>query len=213
GVDCDPQRIRVADRAAHPHLPAAEVERDARVAADHVDVCGYMPRGGEPEYDGRCGEKGVRAHTERMDPTGRLCMDCPTGAAAALPMDGELGLKPATDEGAPSNRQRSAEVSPIQESGYDFGIRERGGIAAVGLHPPAARGVHRGEVRVRHHDLVAECLEAAGHPLELSHRLDQDAGSGPAAQLGGEALPVGPDPALDDLAGLRLDADLAIALV
>src|SRR5262249_49543170 len=93
------------------------------------------------------------------------------------------------------------------------GVRECHGVAAVGLHAPAARGVHRREVRVGDNDFVAERLEAASYPLRLGHRFHQDAGPGPAAELRGESLPVGADPALDDLAGLRLDADLTIALV
>ena len=92
-------------------------------------------------------------------------------------------------------------------------VGKRHRVTSIGLDAPGAGGVHRRKVRVGDDDFVAERLQATRHPFRLGHRLDQDARLWPLAELRGESLPIGPDPALYYLAGLRLDADLAIAFV
>src|SRR5262245_24573103 len=55
------------------------------------------------------------------------------------------------------------------------GLGQGTGIAAIGLHLAGAGGVHGGEVRVGHDDVVAQSLQAAGHPLALRRGLEEDA--------------------------------------
>jgi hypothetical protein len=66
---------------------------------------------------------------------------------------------------------------------YTTGLSELPCVAQVRLHPPAPRRVHRGEVRVRHDDLVPQLLQAAGHPLALSRGLDGDLSPLPPADV------------------------------
>jgi len=87
------------------------------------------------------------------------------------------------------------------------------GIASVGLDLAGAGGIHGREVRVRDDDLVAEGLEAPGHPFAVSRGLDEHPGAGPGAEHGREALGLGADAPLDDLAPIRKDVDLAVPLV
>lgn len=49
------------------------------------------------------------------------------------------------------------------------------GVALVSLHLEAARGVHRGEIRVGDDDLVAKAFEVAGDPLALRGCFNEDA--------------------------------------
>jgi hypothetical protein len=92
-------------------------------------------------------------------------------------------------------------------------LRQGPGIAPVGLHLAGARRIHGREVRVRDDDLVAERLQAAGHPFAVGRGLDHNPGAGPGPQHGAEALRLGPDAPLDDLASLGEDVDLAFPLV
>jgi hypothetical protein len=87
------------------------------------------------------------------------------------------------------------------------------GIAPVGLHLAGTGRIHGREVRVGDDDLVAEGLETAGHPFAIGRGLDQHPGAGPGPEHGGEALGLGADPLLDDLAPLGEDVDLAFPLV
>ena len=86
-------------------------------------------------------------------------------------------------------------------------------IAPVGLHLAGAGRIHRREVRVRDDDLVAERLQAAGHPFAVGRGLEHNPGAGPGPQHGVEALRLGPDAPLDHLAALGEDVDLAVPLV
>src|SRR5262249_18789552 len=120
GVDRDPQRVRVADRATHPHVPAAEVERDARVAAGHVDVCGCVSRRGEcEEHDGRCYEKEVWAHAGKMDATGRPCKVGPTDAAPVIHKSNQCAtlMRNVFAGWARNSRSRSSENAPDPSTG------------------------------------------------------------------------------------------------
>jgi hypothetical protein len=92
-------------------------------------------------------------------------------------------------------------------------LGQRPRVAQVGLHLAAPRCVHGGEVRVRHHHLVAQLLQATRHPLALGRRLDQDPRPRPLSQYSGEPLPLRSDPPLHHLPALRQDADLAFHLV
>ncbi len=74
-------------------------------------------------------------------------------------------------------------------------------------------GGQGGDVRVHDDDLVAESFEAAGHPLAVGRRLDQDPRPGPIAEHRREARGLGVDPPLDQLALLGEDADLAFLLM
>jgi hypothetical protein len=75
-------------------------------------------------------------------------------------------------------------------------------------------GIHRREVRIRHHDLVAQSLEAPGHPFTLRRGLEQDPGSRPATQHLIEPLGLSANAAFAQLAVLAEDAaDLAFLLV
>jgi hypothetical protein len=49
-------------------------------------------------------------------------------------------------------------------------------------------------------DLVAEPLKAAGHPFAVGRGLDHNPGAGPGPEHGAEALRLGTDAPLDDLA-------------
>src|SRR5512132_2971565 len=92
-------------------------------------------------------------------------------------------------------------------------FRQRARVAAVGLHSPAPRRVHGGEVRVGDDHFVPERLQAARHPLALGRRLDQHLRSRAPAEYRGEAVRLRPDAALDDLARSVQDAELAFHLV
>ena len=69
-----------------------------------------------------------------------------------------------------------------------------------------------GEVGIGHDDLVAQSLQAAGHPFALG-RLENHPPPGPRAEHGGETLRFGADPLLEQLAPVRQDADLTFLLV
>ena len=73
-------------------------------------------------------------------------------------------------------------------------------IPPVGLDLARPGRIHGREVRVRDDDLVAERLQAAGHPFAVGRGLDHNPGAGPRPQHGVEALRLGPDAPLDDLA-------------
>src|SRR5262249_50785739 len=87
------------------------------------------------------------------------------------------------------------------------------GIAAIGLDLASAGGVHGGEVRVGHDDVVAQSLQAPGHPLALRRGLEEDAGGRSLPQHLGEAAWIGADPPFNQLASLGHDADLAFPLM
>ena len=96
------------------------------------------------------------------------------------------------------------------------GGRRRGGTPCtgaggtlVGLDAPVTAGVHRGEVRVGDHDLVAEGFEVAGDPLTLGARFDQDARGRARAEHLADVLAVSLDAALNQLVVFGQDADLA----
>jgi hypothetical protein len=91
------------------------------------------------------------------------------------------------------------------------GIHQRLGIPPVGLHPPAAGRVHRRVVRVGDDHLVAEILQATGHPFALGRGLDQDPGAATAAEDLRQPIRAGADAALEDLARLGERADLTFA--
>ena len=67
--------------------------------------------------------------------------------------------------------------------------------------------------RVRDDDLVAEPLQAAGHPFAVGRGLEHNSGAGPGPEHGVEALRLRPDALLDHLAALVEDVDLAVPLV
>src|SRR3546814_10481904 len=83
---------------------------------------------------------------------------------------------------------------------------ERPGVPPIGLDLPGPRGVHRREVRVGHHDLVAQPLQTPGHPLAFRRGLEQDPGPRPRTQHFGEPLRLGADATLAQLAPLAEDA-------
>jgi hypothetical protein len=56
------------------------------------------------------------------------------------------------------------------------------GIAAVGLHAARPLSGHRRIVRVGHDDLAAQLFQAAGDPLTLRGRLEENLGRGPTAK-------------------------------
>ena len=87
------------------------------------------------------------------------------------------------------------------------------GIAPVGLDLAGAGRIHGGQVRVGDDDLVAEGLEAAGHPFTVGRRLDHDLGPEPGPQHGGEALGFGADALFNHFAPLGEDVNLAFPLV
>ena len=93
------------------------------------------------------------------------------------------------------------------------GIHQRLGVPAIRLHPPAARGVHRREVGIRHDHLVPQLLEAAGDPFALGRGLDQDAGPRALAQRLSEPVVSCHDAPLDDLAVIAEPTDLTFILV
>jgi len=86
-------------------------------------------------------------------------------------------------------------------------------IPSVGLHLARPGRIHGREVRVRDDDLVAERLQAAGHPFTIGRGLDHNPGAGPRAKHCVEALRLSPDAPLDDLTTLGEDVDLAFPLV
>jgi serine/threonine protein kinase len=93
-------------------------------------------------------------------------------------------------------------------------LRQRPRIPLVRLHPTAARGVHRREVRVSHHHLMPHLLQAPRYPLALRGGLQQPPGLGSLAQQLGQPLPLGGDASLQHhLASLRQHAYLALPLV
>ncbi len=93
------------------------------------------------------------------------------------------------------------------------GVQQRAGVPAVGLHLAGAGGVHGGEVGIGDDDLVAQPLQAAGSPFTVGRGFDQDARPGPRAEHHREALGLGADPLLDQLAPLGQDTDLTFPLV
>ena len=92
-------------------------------------------------------------------------------------------------------------------------LREGARIPPVGLHFARPRRIHRREVRVRDDDLVAEPLQAAGHPFAVGRGLDHNPGAGPRPEHGAEALRLGANPLLDHLTPFGEDKDLAVPLV
>jgi hypothetical protein len=92
-------------------------------------------------------------------------------------------------------------------------LRQRAGVSPVRLDLATALRVHRREVRVGDDHFVPESLQAPRDPLALGCGLDQDPRSRPAPQHLGEPLRFGPHPALDQLAILGEDADLALLLM
>jgi hypothetical protein len=70
-------------------------------------------------------------------------------------------------------------------------LGQRARVPAIGLHAPAARRVHRCEVRIGDDDLVAEGLERLGHSFTVGRRLQQNARARPRPEQGGEALAAG----------------------
>jgi hypothetical protein len=76
-------------------------------------------------------------------------------------------------------------------------LRQRRDVPAIGLHLPLPRRVHRGEVRVRQDHLVAQPLQAPGHPLTLRRRLGQNPSPHPVPQRLGQARQRGAHPPLD----------------
>src|SRR4051812_27032183 len=87
------------------------------------------------------------------------------------------------------------------------------GVPLVGLNAPGAGGVHGREVRVGDDHLGAEPFEVTGAPLALGRGFDEDARRRPLTQELVEALPLGLDAALDELAVFGQDADLTHVLV
>src|SRR5216684_156790 len=85
--------------------------------------------------------------------------------------------------------------------------------SVIGLHLARAGGVHGGEVRVGDHDVVSQRLETPRDPFTVRRGLDHDPRSGSTAEHGGEAFGLRPDPALDQLAPLGQETDLAFPLV
>src|SRR5580765_4577216 len=92
-------------------------------------------------------------------------------------------------------------------------LRQGARIPSVGLHLARPGRIHRREVRVGDDDLVAERLQAAGHPFAIGRGLDHNPGAGPGPQHGVEALRLGPNALLDHLAALGEDVNLAFPLV
>ena len=82
------------------------------------------------------------------------------------------------------------------------GVPQRAGVPAVGLHLAGARGVHGGEVGIGDDDLVAEGFKAARHPFAVGGGFQEDASPGPIPEHRCEALGLGADPLLDQLAPL-----------
>src|ERR1043166_1296677 len=88
------------------------------------------------------------------------------------------------------------------------GFAQRPRVPLVSLDAPVAGRVHGREVRVGDDDLVAQGFEVACAPLALGRGLDEDARRRPLTEELVEALPVGLDAALDQLALFGEDADL-----
>jgi hypothetical protein len=65
------------------------------------------------------------------------------------------------------------------------GVGQGPSVAAIGLDPSRASGVHRGEVRVGNDHLVAEPSQTPRHPLALGRGLEEDAWCGSAARSAG----------------------------
>jgi len=123
------------------------------------------------------------------------------------------------DEGVP-DEQAAADMAlgiraPVRGAvgAEEAGFGEGPSVAAIGLDLPRAGGVHGGEVGVRDDHLVAQPLQAAGHPFALGGGLEQDPRPGPIPEHGGEALRLAAHPAFDQFASLREDADLAFLQV
>jgi hypothetical protein len=57
------------------------------------------------------------------------------------------------------------------------GLLQGPSVPPIGFDRPGPRRIHRREVRVRHHDLVAQGLEAPGDPFTLGRGLDEDPGA------------------------------------
>jgi hypothetical protein len=80
------------------------------------------------------------------------------------------------------------------------GVRQRAGISPVGRHLARAGRVHGREVGIGDDALVAQPLHAARDPLAVGRGLEHDARPGPLREHGREALGLGADPLLDQLA-------------
>src|SRR5215470_9995360 len=93
------------------------------------------------------------------------------------------------------------------------GLGQGTGVAAVRLHLAGAGGIHGREVRVGDDHVVAERLQTSGDPFTLRRGFQQDLGRRPPAEGLGEPLGFGADPALDQLASLSQETDLAFPLV
>jgi hypothetical protein len=93
------------------------------------------------------------------------------------------------------------------------GLLEGPGVPPIGLDLPGPRGIHRREVRVCHHNLVTQGLEAPSDPFTLGRGLDEDPSAWPSAQHLSEPLGLGADAAFHHFAGLREQADLTFLLV
>jgi hypothetical protein len=84
-------------------------------------------------------------------------------------------------------------------------------IPSVGLHLARPGRIHRREVRVRDDDLVAERLQAAGHPFTMVEASVTIQARGRVPSTASSAR-LGPDAPLDDLTTLGEDVDLAFRL-
>jgi len=92
-------------------------------------------------------------------------------------------------------------------------LRQRAGVPAVRLHLAGPRRVQRREVGIGDDDLVPQLLETARPPLAVRRGLEQDPRPGPPAEHGREALGLGPDPLLDQLAPLGQNIQIWLSLL
>ena len=139
---------------------------------------------GRPRPRGRGGSARPRGWPPRRPPPSpaRRSTRSASGAPARLPLltaairsseyasGGRRGRITGPGHGA-GHRRAGARAGGPQPRGFGQGP----GIAAIGLHLTRAGGVHGGEVRVGHDDVVAQSLQAPGHPLALRRGLEEDA--------------------------------------
>src|SRR5215207_1401430 len=92
-------------------------------------------------------------------------------------------------------------------------LRERGHIATVCFHPSTAVAIHQATIRIRHEDFMAERLEMLRDPLALGGRLDQEARARATHKQGGQSIARRRNAAIDYLATLGDDPDLAVLLM
>src|SRR5689334_2006825 len=92
-------------------------------------------------------------------------------------------------------------------------LHERPCIAAIGLRPPRASGVHRRKVRIRHDHIVPELLEMPRDPLTLRARLDEHARRRAIPENRTEPLPARHDATLFHRSIIPPDAQLTLAFV